>query len=93
MSEGVNQLEERAVQQVTGTMPHVMRDLHLDPYGRVDFDLILRNLHPVPETARIPLVSGALEEIVYALLYEVGNFLSPEDQSKVADEIKELRKH
>ena len=93
LSEGVQELEERALQQVLGTMPHVMRDLHLDPYGRVDFDVILRNLHPVPENGRMALVAGALEEIVYALLYEVGNSLGSDDQTKVSDEIQELRKH
>ncbi len=93
MSEGVQELEERAIQQVQGTMPHVTRDLHLDHYGRVDFDVILRNLYPVPENGRMALVAGALEEIVYALLYEVGNCLGPKDQTKIAEEVQDLRKH
>jgi len=93
LSHGVEEMEEHAIQQVQCTMPNVTRSLRLDYYGRLDFDVILRNLHPVPENGRMTLVSGALEEIVYALLYEVGNAIGHEDQMKLAEEIQTLRKH
>ena len=93
MSDGVEELEVRAIQQVQNAMPHVTHDLHLDPYGRIDFDVILRNLHPIPENGRMALVAGALEEIVHALLYEVGSTIGSDDQTKVAEEIQNLRKH
>ncbi len=91
LSHGVEEMEEHAIQQVRCAMPNVTRNLSLDHYGRLDFDVILRNLHPVPENGRMTLVSGALEEIVYALLDEVGNAIGHEDQMKLSEEIQALR--
>lgn len=87
------ELAGRAMLQVQDALPDVTRDLRLDTYGRLDFDSILRNLAPIPDVGRVDLVTGALEEIVYALLYEVGTYFGPDDQTQLAAEIKKLRKH
>lgn len=85
-------LAGRAMLTVQGALPDVARDLRLDTYGRLDFDSILRNLAPIPENGRADLVAGALEEIVYALLHEVGTRFGPDDETKLAKELQKLRK-
>jgi Domain of unknown function (DUF4388) len=84
-------LAQRAIIQVQGTMPNVTKNLKLDPYGRLDFDVILRNLSPIPETGRLELVSAALEEIVYAMLSEVGALFGSEDQTVLAEDVKRIK--
>jgi hypothetical protein len=92
VGEDADALAERAMLQVRGTMPNLTKNLHLDSYGRLDFDALLKNLAPIPESDRFDLVSSALEEIVYALLAEVGVAFGNEDQTKLTDDIKQLRK-
>ena len=92
VGEDADGLAERAMLQVRGTMPNLTKNLRLDSYGRLDFDALLKNLAPIPESDRFDLVSSALEEIVYALLAEVGVAFGNEDQTKLADDIKQLRK-
>lgn len=86
-------LFEKAMLHVQDAIPNITKGLRLDIYGRLDFDSILRNLVPIPENGRMDLVAGALEEIVYALLYEVGVYFGPVDQRRLTQEIQELRKH
>ena len=92
LGDEAEELAGRAMLQVQDALPDVTRDLRLDTYGRLDFDSILRNVAPIPENGRVDLVTGALEEIVYALLYEVGTYFGPDDQNKLAQEIRLLRK-
>jgi Domain of unknown function (DUF4388) len=92
LGDQADELAGRAMHQVQDALPDVTRDLRLDTYGRLDFDSILRNLAPIPETGRVDLVTGALEEIVYALLCEVGTYFGPDDQTRLAEEIRKLRK-
>lgn len=84
-------LAQRAIIQVQGTMPNVTKNLKLDPYGRLDFDVILRNVSPIPETGRFELVSAALEEIVYAMLSEVGAIFGSENQTELAEEVRKIK--
>jgi hypothetical protein len=92
LGEGADQLAERAMLQVQGTMPNVTRDVRLDTYGRIDFDTLLRNLSPIPENGRFELLSAALEEIVYAMLFEVGASFGSVDQIRLTEEVHRLRK-
>jgi hypothetical protein len=92
VGEDADGLVERAMLRVRETMPNLTKNLRLDSYGRLDFDALLKNLAPIPESDRFDLVSSALEEIVYALLAEVGIAFGTEDQTKLADDIKQLRK-
>lgn len=86
------ELAGKAMLQVRDSMPSLAKDLKLDTYGRLDFDAVLKNLGPVPESGRMELVTGALEEIVYALLFEIGTFFGPADQKKLTKEIQGMRK-
>jgi hypothetical protein len=92
LGEGVNKLVERAMIQVQGTMPNVTKNLQLDSYGRLDFDVLLKNLAPIPETGRFELVTAALEEIVYSLLTETGAVFDPSEQGHLAQEVQRIRK-
>ncbi len=92
LGDDADKLTERAMSQVQGTMPNVTRDLHLDTYGRLDFDVLLKNLAPIPESGRFELVSAALEEVVYALLSEVGTMFGSVDQNRLALEVQRMRK-
>ena len=92
LGEDATKLVERAMIQVQGTMPNVTKNLQLDSYGRLDFDVLLRNLAPIPETGRFDLVTAALEEIVYSLLTETGSVFDPSDQSRLAQEVQRIRK-
>jgi hypothetical protein len=85
-------LAGKALLQVESTMPGIARNLRLDTYGRLDFDTILKNLSVIPESGKMDLVAGALEEIVYILLYEVGAQIGAEDQKRLTEEIQQLRK-
>jgi hypothetical protein len=92
LGEDAERLVERAMTQAQGTMPNVTRNLHIDTYGRVDFDVLLKNLTPIPETGRFELVTAALEEIVYSLLTETGAVFDPSEQSRLAQEVQRIRK-
>lgn len=85
-------LVDRAMTQVHGTMPNVTRDLQIDVYGRLDFDVLLKNLAPIPETGRFDLVTAALEEIVYSLLSEAGAILGTAEQSRLTEEVQRIRR-
>ena len=91
LGDDADDLAQRAIIQVQGTMPNVTKNLKLDPYGRLDFDVLLKNLSPIPETGRFELVSAALEEIVYAMLSEVGTVFGADDQTKLAEEVKRFK--
>ncbi len=91
LGEEVETLTERAMLQVYGSMPNVTRNLRLDLYGRADFDTFLVNLSPVPEEGRYELLTAALEEIVYALLFEVGSQFGSDEQTRLTREIQNLR--
>jgi len=73
-------------------MPNVTRNLRLDAYGRLDFDVLLKNLSPIPEQGRFELVSAALEEIVFALLSEVGVLFGSDDQTRLTEEAQHIKK-
>ena len=92
VGEDVEKVVDRAMIQVHGTMPNVTRNLSLDTYGRLDFDALLKNLTPIPETGRMELVSAALEEIVLALLSEVGALFGTADQTRLSQEVQHLRR-
>jgi hypothetical protein len=92
LGEDAGKLIERAMTQVQGTMPNVTRNLEIDTYGRLDFDVLLKNLAPIPETGRFELLTAALEEIVYSLLTETGAVFDPTEQSRLAQEVQRIRK-
>ena len=92
VGEDAEKLAERAIVQVQGTMPNVTRNLRLDSYGRLDFDVLLKNLSPIPETGRFELVSAALEELVRALLDEVGSSFGSMDQTRLSAEVQNMRR-
>jgi len=92
LGEDANNLVERAMTQAQGTMPNVTKNLQLDSYGRLDFDVLLKNLAPIPESGRFELVTAALEEIVYSLLTETGTVFDPSEQSRLAQEVQRIRK-
>lgn len=82
----------KAMDQVKQSMPDLLKNLNLDAYGRLDSDSLMRNVSTFPENGKMLLVAGALEEILYALLYEVGTYFGPDHQKKLTDEIQTLRK-
>src|SRR5262249_47568974 len=92
IGEEVDGLAHNAMVQVQDAMPNLARGLNLDTYGRLDFDAILKNLAPIPESGRMELVAGALEEIVYALLYEIGSKFGPSEQKLLTLEVQKMRK-
>jgi hypothetical protein len=92
VGEDADGLAERAMVRIRETMPNLTRNLRLDSYGRLDFDALLKNLAPIPESDRFDLVSSALEEIVFALLAEVGVAFGEEDQTKLTSDVKNLRR-
>lgn len=92
LGDGADQLVQRAMLQVQGTMPNVTKDVQLDTYGRIDFDTLLRNLSPIPESGRFELLSAALEEIIYAMLFEIGASFGSGDQMRLTEEVQRLRK-
>jgi Domain of unknown function (DUF4388) len=92
IGEKANELAARSMSSVESAMPNVAKNLKLDTYGRLDFDTILRNLNSIPEKGKAELVTGALEEIVYSLLYEVGSQFGPTDQKHLTEEVQALRK-
>jgi len=83
----------KAMTMVQDAMPNLARNLTLDNYGRLDFDAVLRNLAPIPENVRMELLAGALEELVYALLFEIGAHFGPDQQKQLTKDIQKLRKH
>ncbi len=82
----------KAMDQVKQSIPDLLKNLSLDTYGRLDSDSLMRNVSTVPVDGRMELVAGALEEILYALLYEVGTYFGHDHQKKLTDEIQTLRK-
>jgi hypothetical protein len=81
----------KAMDQVKRTSPDLLRNLKLDTYGRLDSDSLMRNI-PAIEDGKMEAVAGTLEEILYALLYEVGSFFGQDHQKKLTDEIQTLRR-
>jgi hypothetical protein len=92
IGEGADEIAISAMKLVESAMPKLARGLRLDTYGRLDFDDVMRNLGPIPENSRIELVSSALEEIVYSLLYEIGQRFGPAEQKQLTEEIQQMRK-
>jgi hypothetical protein len=92
LGEQADDLTGKAMTHVQGAIPNVAKDLTLDTYGRLDFDSILKNVSPIPENGRADMVAGALEEIVYALLFEVGSQFGTEDQKRLTEEIQSMRR-
>jgi len=92
LGDDVDRFSENAMAQVRGTMPNVTRNLRLDSYGRLDFDVLLKNLSPIPETDRFELVSSALEEIVYALVSQVETVFDSDDQKSLSEDVHRLRR-
>jgi len=92
IGEEAEMMSGKAMTLVQDSMPDVARNLKLDAYGRLDFDSVLLNLHPVPEQNRKGLLNAALEEIVYALLFQIGSQFGSADQSRLTVEIQAMRK-
>lgn len=91
VAEKADDMAASAMKLVESAMPNLAKGLKLDTYGRLDFDAILVNLRPIPEDHRMELLSGALEEIVYSLLYEVGSRFGSADQKRLTDDIQRMR--
>jgi hypothetical protein len=85
-------LAGKAMDQVKLSAPELLKNLTLDTYGRLDSDSLMRNISAIQGDGKMEVVAGALEEILYALLYEVGSYFGPEHQKKLTDEIQTLRK-
>lgn len=85
-------LSIKAMSGVGESMPAVVRGLKLDRYGRIDSDSIVRNVSTLPENGRMEIVAGALEEILYALLYEIGSEFGPSEQKALTIEVQKMRK-
>ena len=85
-------LATKAMEQVKPSAPDLLRNLKLDTYGRLDSDSLMRNIPAIEEKGKMETVAGTLEEILYALLFEVGSFFGAEHQKKLTDEIQTLRR-
>ncbi len=85
-------LAVKAMDQVSGSIPQLLNNIRLDSYGRIDSDSLMRNIIAIPEAGKMETVAGALEEILYALLYEIGSVFGPEQQKKLTDEVQSIRK-
>lgn len=92
IGEEADQLAISAMKLVESAMPNLAKGLKLDTYGRLDFDDVLRNLAPIPEESRMELVSSALEEIIYSLLYEIGQRFGVAEQKRLTEEIQQMRR-
>lgn len=86
------EIATKAMEQVKVSAPDLLRNLKLDTYGRLDSDSLMRNIPIIQEDGKMEVVAGTLEEILYALLYEVGSFFGPDHQKKLTDEIQTLRR-
>jgi hypothetical protein len=82
----------KAMEQVKGSVPQLLNNIRLDSYGRIDSDSLMRNAVAIHSDGKMDQVAGALEEILYALLYEVGSFFGADDQKKLTAEIQAIRK-
>jgi len=82
----------KAMDQVKVSAPDLLRNLKLDTYGRLDSDSLMRNIPVIDEDGKMEDVAGTLEEILYALLYEVGSYFGPDHQQKLLAEIQSLKK-
>ena len=82
----------KAMDQVKLSSPDLLRNLKLDTYGRLDSDSLMRNIPVIEADGKMEVVAGTLEEILYALLYEVGSFFGQDHQKKLTDEIQTLRR-
>lgn len=91
IGEDADDMASRAMNVVQSALPKLAKNLKLDTYGRLDFDAVLGNLQPIPENGRMDLLSGALEEITYSLLYEIGSRFGPADQKRLTEEIQKMR--
>jgi hypothetical protein len=92
LDEKADVLASRAMVGVQESVPAVVRNLKLDRYGRIDSDSVVRNVSSIPENGRMEVVAGALEEILYALLYEIGTEFGPSDQKELTIEVQQMRK-
>lgn len=92
VAEQADELSRKAMDQVRMGSPEILYQLDLDSYGRLDFDGVLRNCSRVPEAQRMPMVASAMEEILYALLFETGAHFGPEHQKKLTLEVQKLRR-
>lgn len=81
-----------ALLQVEESLPGIAKGLRLDSYGRLDLDTLLKNVAQLPDIRRADLVAGAMEEIVYALLLEIGSRFGAEDQQLLSVEIQKMRR-
>src|SRR5262245_36688520 len=86
------ELATKAMDQVKASAPDLLRNLKLDTYGRLDSDSLMRNIPVIDEDGKVEVVAGTLEEILYALLYEVGSYFGPDHQQKLLAEIQTLKK-
>ena len=84
-------ISSRAMHAVQEALPKLSRGLQLDLYGRLDSDTVVKKLMTVPVDERRDVLIGALEEIVQALLREVGTNFSPEEQMRLSQEVTKLR--
>lgn len=91
LGDGAQQFSQRAINSVHYTLPNLSKSLNLDLYGRLDSDAILKRLIPVQREERRDLLIGALEEIVKALLKEVGATFSAQEEARLSKEIQEMR--
>jgi hypothetical protein len=84
-------LSSRAMVAVQDALPKLSAGLHLDLYGRLDSDAVVKRMMAVPPEERRDLLIGALEGIVQALLREVGGAFSPEEQVRLSNEVQKMR--
>jgi hypothetical protein len=85
-------LAKSAMDQVKSSSPRLLNNIRLDSYGRIDSDSLMRNMSTIAEDGKMEMVAGTLEEILYALLYEVGSHFGPEHQKKLTQEVLSIRK-
>src|SRR5262249_47877920 len=89
--DNAQELSQRAVGSVQQKLPAISKCLNLDLYGRLDSDAIVKTLISIPLEERRDLLIGALEGIVKALLKEIGNTFSPEQEYRLSTEIQKMR--
>ncbi|HSE43567.1 MAG TPA: DUF4388 domain-containing protein [Acidobacteriota bacterium] len=85
-------IAKKAMEQVQLSVPQLFGNIALDSYGRIDSDSLMRNMMAISSDGKLEMVAGALEEILYALLYEVGSYFGSEDQKKLTQEVQSIRK-
>jgi len=82
-------VQDAAFRQLSELERATLQDVDLNNYGFIDFDILYRNLHPLPVDERLPRGENVLKALLKALIVETGRVLG---ESAMSD-LKEALPH